>query len=396
MPKKDRFEGWPAEERVCFIPHVRKNGKGREQFRVTAADLKKIVENTNKSVTSETYPIQLIGHRDPDLPDTEQKAEPIGYADRFWIGEHNGDPAILCRLRVDPKSDYASAKELRRYPYLSVEYVHGSKKIIGVSRLMRQPYLDVGVSSYGLYASVWDDPRRVVCYALEPYAMPMEDNDDKFDEKIYEHVKKRLMKDYAGLFGGAEPGGSGSSGGIPKLDLDKPKLRDMDDDEEDKEIDEEPMPPSLRKEMRKDKDEDKAMNFADPVAATRYHAARRTSRQMTLKQRRRRAEEVVEKLVSQGLALQASAATAEVNSLLTYEDSRWQERVDYLKSNYRWSDPHEVHVASYADVVAASPPRDRDGASRAAAEAAVARAATEGYTNYAAILSDERKKRNLD
>lgn len=414
---KAKIEKWPAEVRVCFIPHERRNAKGEVEFRVTKADLEKIVANTNKSCESRTYPLQMIGHRDPAEADIDQTAEPIGFADKFWMGEYDGQPAIYCRLRLDPESDYTSKSELRKYPYLSVEYIHGARKIIGVSRLMRQPYLNVGVSTYQfsqLDSPVCDSPiyvqchhnNRVTCYAMEGAAMAknMPDNDeDGFDEKIYEAVKKRLCKEYnLTPIGGGDPASPGGAGGsMPKLDLSPPKKSGgdnnmPDDDGDDDDMDKEPMPPSMKKEMKDEKKEDKEMSYsADPVVARKVLATRRELRKMKLSTRRRMAETVIGEMVRQGLQLNPDDARTEVDALLAYEDDRWQTRVDYLKRVYKYSDPYRVEVASGEDITSYSAPRDRDSAAREAANAASERAIKEGYTNYSDILAEERKKRNL-
>ena len=108
-------------ERVPVLTtHLRKIvDKKTGESRITKVDFNQlgvICRNTYSRVKRQEYPLALIGHTDPKLPETSQPPV-IGYFGDHVVGEYNGEPAILAEMFI--KNEYQDI--LGQYPRRSPE-----------------------------------------------------------------------------------------------------------------------------------------------------------------------------------------------------------------------------------------------------------------------------------
>jgi hypothetical protein len=254
---------WHVKRNVpIFVPHERrtkgKDGKVRVLYSLTEKDLHKIVARYQRQkATVGVVPRITIGHTRTDAPESEQP-ELVGFARDLRVGRFGPEKriAILCDEYLFPgRAQYA----LRNYPFRSVEYYPGREEIAGVSLLIRDPELDLGIvqasradpvvlyeSQVNHYSRPLD--QRVVLYQREVNVMPELEKDplappvaeepdmpvesDELDPdeagiadrymKHYERnhpVMKHLCQKYgaeAGLGGAAPAMPGGMNGGLPE------------------------------------------------------------------------------------------------------------------------------------------------------------------------------------
>jgi hypothetical protein len=162
--RKDQFRtevGVPV-----FRPHK------RADYEVTAADLHEIAANSNRS-TAVLHGGKVPhneGHRSFD-PKFDEKLQPdtFGYCDNFRVSTlSDGVPAIICDRHILTDKFEQAAK----HPYPSVEYQAATKTIIGVARLTRPPFLNLGAVFY-------NEGHPIYVYSMEPTVSDMPNDKTK-------------------------------------------------------------------------------------------------------------------------------------------------------------------------------------------------------------------------
>lgn len=126
------------------------------KYTVTDADLEEIARNSNESVEAAGHlPRQTIGHTATGkLAEIDQPAVLIGAAINYRVATEGKTKYLVADLYTrNDRWDRA-----QEFPYRSAEYNWGSKKIRGVARILRDPYLELGTTLY-------EDDDSTVCYA---------------------------------------------------------------------------------------------------------------------------------------------------------------------------------------------------------------------------------------
>jgi hypothetical protein len=146
-----------------FRPHVRyvldinRTPTDKVKYKVTDEDLEEICRNSNAVVEKDChFPRHTIGHVDFSAkPEHAQPAKYIGHAVNYRVGlMPNHEKVVLADLYTH--RDHW--EESRKFPYRSAEYNWKSKKIGGVARVLRDPALGLGTTTY-------EDESSYTCYA---------------------------------------------------------------------------------------------------------------------------------------------------------------------------------------------------------------------------------------
>lgn len=141
---------------IC-IPHERtvKNAAGEEQtIVVTADDLPEIANQLEERAAQYgVYPVMTYGHRQQSDPNFPEKDQPdiAGFTADHHFGYFGPSqvPAVLGTAYYK-REEWEEAK---KYPFRSMDYYPGTKKITGVALLKRDPYLPLGMVTYAMAAA---------------------------------------------------------------------------------------------------------------------------------------------------------------------------------------------------------------------------------------------------
>lgn len=233
METKRSIDGnWVIESGVpIFRPHVRRDKKGKELYRVTDSDLYAIAKASN-TVDERMHgdkPPQSLGHRkfQPDV-DEQDQPEIVGYETNFRVKTlPDGKNVLVC----DRFTQANRWEECKSYPYCSAEYHPGMKKIIGLARLRVPPELNLG----GIFYPKSNEQVFVYSYSGETTMNDEQMNDDgigqmndddhgldEAQQKVAEQVYRYMCKKYswmgaaakkyeADMGGSTTPIGSGSA-----------------------------------------------------------------------------------------------------------------------------------------------------------------------------------------
>ncbi len=152
LRKLDQPQHWHVKRNVpIFVPHTRKvmeDGKARVLYQITEADLHRIVAVYKRQFSKVGVPPRItIGHTQREKPESAQP-ELVGFAQNLRVGRWGPERklGILCDEYLFPhRAMYA----LCNFPYRSVEYYPGREEIAGVSLLIRDPELDLGIVMAG-------------------------------------------------------------------------------------------------------------------------------------------------------------------------------------------------------------------------------------------------------
>lgn len=156
-------------ERIDDIPIFAKHAgkkKGSDgkwhEVKVDDRDLQEISQAYQEMEKSGSLPVITPGHRIVDQEVSEEdQPEPWGYCRNLrpgtYIGpEGNKVPTLLGTYYLSKKAISKDGKPAnvaaRTFPFRSVDYYAGLKKISGVALLRRDPFLDLGLVSYVSYA----------------------------------------------------------------------------------------------------------------------------------------------------------------------------------------------------------------------------------------------------
>lgn len=135
-----------------FTPHERTSqGPNGEttQINITEEDLPDIANQINERMEKYGVPaIMTIGHRQQANPAYPEKLQPdiVGGAKNAKVGTFGPQqtPGVLADLYY-AKEDWEEAK---KFPWRSVDFYPGSKKVTGVALLKRDPFLPMGIVMY--------------------------------------------------------------------------------------------------------------------------------------------------------------------------------------------------------------------------------------------------------
>lgn len=143
-------------------------------------------------------PPQTEGHRnfDPQAKEADQPTV-LGYCDNFRLATlPDGTKAIVC----DQHTQAQYIERAKNLPYVSVEYQSDKKRIIGVARLKRPPYLNLGGTFYP------DGKQSVFIYSMvgkmddqKPTDQPAPDTEELTPEETAaaEKVYRYMCRKYA-------------------------------------------------------------------------------------------------------------------------------------------------------------------------------------------------------
>lgn len=205
-----------------FTAHKRRAADG-SVVSWSKEELPGLAERVNrKEHESGVLPVLCVGHRKPNLPETEQPPI-VGVARNWRVGQWGpkGEPGLLCDFYV--RKDKAAAAE--GYPFRSVE-IYPSGEITAVAFLRRDPQLDLGMMPFAKGEGWLSYERQGVLYfaagpadaatAAEP------ESDDEFTARFMGYMKSKFPRLYYEAYPDEAPTDPtqpiGSEDGAPNLD----------------------------------------------------------------------------------------------------------------------------------------------------------------------------------
>jgi hypothetical protein len=134
-----------------FAPHRRSakvNGR-QVEIDVTSDDLQDLADKAQRLESEDGVPLRLtLGHINQELPEADPRQPPlVGYARNVQVGTYGpkGKPCLTADIYIF-RERYEQARD---FPFRSVDYLPSVDEVRGVALLKRDPFLNLGVVTYG-------------------------------------------------------------------------------------------------------------------------------------------------------------------------------------------------------------------------------------------------------